>query len=255
MMLACPSMTDYSSINPIETIVWSIGLLAPLATFLALPRLLPLGRELTWSRIKARLPLAWLGARAAGAGPGWRQRLREAWLRDVHDAHPEDTRRGEVVRDASLLLRARILGWIAGGTLLLANLLIGMAVVADGDPVSWRLALSLALTGLAMGWVGRVAGTGAGLWAQSMALGRSLPARLGAGLLVGAGYGAIGGFVVGVTGVAVVVPSMSLLTLEMPAAHETMIALTVAGVFTGFLGALFGSLILAPIAACATRRK
>jgi hypothetical protein len=251
MNLACPTLQ--SDFNFVETVVWSVCLLAPIATFLALPRLLPLKRELTWSRIKAQLPLAWLASRAEERG--WRQRLRAAWRRDVEAAHPEGTARGEVVRDERLLARARAVGWVVGLLLLGLHVVAAAAIASDGDRYAGRLAVSLVATGLVMGWIGRVAGGGAALWAQALALGRGAAARVGAGFLVGAGYGAVAGFTATFVGLLTLVPLMSLFTLEPPGSHDMMIALTVGGVASGAMGAFVGTALLAPLTLFATRRK
>src|SRR5258706_12324071 len=84
MTLACGSYPSDTSV--IEAVVWSICLIAPIATFLALPKLLPLRRELGWSRIKALGPLARLAA--GGDFATLRARVRDAWRRDVEAAHP-----------------------------------------------------------------------------------------------------------------------------------------------------------------------
>lgn len=241
-----------SQFNLVEAVVWSVALLAPLATFLALPKLLPLRRELTWSRIRAQWPLALLAARGKESS-GWHERMRAAWLRDVHDEHPEGSARGEVVRDPQLLGRARAVGWVTGGLLLSSTLFAALIVLVSNERYSGRLAFTLALTGLVMAWVGRIAGAGAAMWAQSLALGRGGFGRAMIGFLVGAGYGAIAGFATAFAGILSLVPAMSLLTLDAVSGKETMLAFTLTGVFSAFVGALFGSLLLAPIAVAAKR--
>lgn len=259
MNLACPSEMWTPKFNLVETLVWSVALVAPLATFLALPKLLPLRRELTWSRIKMMLPLGWLASRSAGnAGEasGWRQKLRAAWLRDVRDEHAEGTRKGEVVRDARLLGRARLVGWTVGGLLLglVMASAVGMLFVG-GDHGRFGIGFALVVTALVAGWLGRVAGAGAALWTQSLALGRGVLSRLGLGVLVGAGYGAIAGYTVGFASLLVLVPLADLLIGEPLSSRAMMMVLTGGGVGAACFGAVLGTGLLVPLALGAIRRK
>jgi hypothetical protein len=257
MTLACPSALASAPFDLFESVVWSIGLLAPVATFLALPRLLPLGREVAWSRARLMRPLAWLASRLAGdraEAAAWTERLQAAWRREVEAEHAEGTRRGEVVRDGTLLARARAVGWVTGGFTLAAFLLLALIVVGTGDRQAGRLAVTLVATGGAVAWLARIAGAGATLWAESLALGRPWWARLGVGLLVGGGYGAVAAFAMSFVGLFVLVSMMSLLTLDAPSGREMMVALTFSGVAAATVGALYGALLVAPIAAGARRR-
>jgi|SRR5579871_2202646 len=238
--------------NLIEAVVWSVCLIAPIATFLALPKLLPLWRELSWSRVKALAPLARLAA--GGEWPTLRERVRTAWRRDVEAAHP-DGARGEVVRDARLLTRARATGWIVAGLIVSLHVLFAAFVLSVENRYSGRFLITLIATGAVMAWLGRVGATGGALVAQAMALGKSWPRRLGAGALVGAGYGAVAGFTVGFAGMAVLAPLMSVLTWDPPSSHDAMLMLTFAGVGASMVGAFVGALLLVPVSLAATRRK
>ncbi len=251
MNLACPSSMYRADSSIMEAVVWSICLIAPIATFLALPKLLPLRRELAWSRVKALWPLARLAA--GGDWAALRDRVRAAWRRDVEAAHPAGPR-AEVVRDERLLGRARAVGWAVAALIGAAHLAFAGFVLANDSQYTGRFALTLLATGLVMAWIGRVAGAGGALAAQALALGKSGARRLGAGALVGAGYGAVAGFTAGFFGMLVLVPMMSAMTLDAPTSHETMIMLTIASVAAALIGAFVGALLLAPIAVAARRK-
>ena len=258
MTLACPSQIWNPRFNLVETIVWSVALLAPLATFLAMPKLLSLRRELTWSRIKLMLPLGWLASRSTGdvvEAARWRERLYAAWLRDVRDEHLEGTRSGEVVRDERLLRRTRLVGWTSGGLLLGLWLTSAVGTLfVSGERYRGRIAFALVIGGIVAGWIGRVAGAGAAMWTQSLALGRGLFARLGLGVLVGGAYGAITGFTVAFASLLVVVPLVDVLIAEPLAGRDLMMVLTVGGVSAALCGAIAGCLLLTPLAIAARRK-
>ncbi len=255
MNLACPHSMWTPDFNVVESVVWSVALIAPLGAFLALPKLLPLRRELTWSRIKMMWPLGWLAVRDPRQSEAWRRRMAAAWRRDVLDTHGEGTRRGEVVRDERLLGRARLAGWTTGGLVLGVVLLSGATMlVAGDDPMRGRIALALAFTGLVAGWLARVGGAGAALWTESLALGRSLAGRIAVGALAGAAYGAVAAFSVAFVALLVLVPLANLMMAEPLAARDLMVVLTAGGVSASVLGALVGPLLMVPLAVGATRR-
>ncbi len=251
MMLACGDSTE---VNFMEAVVWSVCLLAPLATFLALPKLLPLRRALTWSRINVQRACAFVLSRG-DVRDGWAARVSQAWRRDINEAHPEGTPRGEVVRDERLLRRARIVGWSVS-IVVLATALSGILLAVQNDSqYTGRLALTLTASGLLVAWIARFAATGAGVWAQAMALGRGGLVRAGIGFLVGVSYGAIAGFTAAFFGALFFIPSMSLLALDAPSSHDTMLMLTFGGLFAAGIGATLGAFLLTPLALAATRKK
>ncbi len=251
MMLACGDSTE---VNFMEAVVWSVCLLAPLATFLALPKLLPLRRALTWSRINLQRALTFVLSRGDTAD-GWAARVSQAWRRDIYEAHPEGTPRGEVVRDERLLRRARIVGWSISIVVLATALFAILLAVQNDSQYAGRLAVVLTVTGLVTAWIARFAATGGAVWAQAMALGRGGIARAGIGFLVGISYGAIAGFTAAFFGALLFIPSMSLLAWDAPPSHDTMLMLTFGGLFAAAIGATLGATLLTPLALGATRKK
>jgi hypothetical protein len=249
MTLACPhSIPEF---NLIESLVWSIGLLLPVATFLALPKLLPLGRELRWTRVRALWPLAWLSSRLSGdraeAG-SWRARLHEAWTRDLHAAHAEGTRVGEAARDPRLAARARWIGWGVAAFVLALFAWSIAALMIEREPENGWLALAIAFSAPVTCWVARVGASGAALWTQALVRGRGPLTRIAIGLALGGGYGAVGGFTAGFFGLWVLVPVLSLETRNPPASYDMMIGLTLAGVASALVGSLIGAATCAPLA-------
>jgi len=250
MSLAC-SMSS-ATIPSQWLLVWAVVLLAPVAAFLALPKLLPLARELRWTRARVAWPLAWLASRLDGDRAGaaaWGARMRRGLGWDVEAAH-EGGRAGVVAREPSLLRRARRIGWVAGAVPPLIAAGVTALVWHERGAASTAVTVGAIAAALVSAWIARVGAASAGFWAQALALGRGGAGRLGAGLLVGGGYGALTGATAALAAGVVFVPLVSLLTLEPPGLVE---GLAIVSAVTA-VGAASGALLVGALGARAAFR-
>ena len=259
MMLACGMSYSHTSIS--EAILWSALLLAPVMVFLLLPKLLPLGRDLRWTRTRVLTPFLWVAARVSRKREEAAillGRLRAAWLGDVKAHHGTDAA-SVVLESPRLLFRARLVGELARGTITAIGLVLsGALLLGDGGPALWTklaLVLSLLVSTLAAGWIARVAGDAAATWAQGLAIkhGWGGFARLVGGLGIGAVYGAAAGWVASFAVVWIVVPIMTLATFDAPRSVETMYAMTIGGFLGAMAGAVVGAFLVGCVALAARR--
>ena len=261
MTLACSHSYAYGADEPwlalLKTTVWCAALVMPFILFLILPKLLPLRRELRWTRARMLHPLAWLASRMDGnhrEANGWRARIGRAWRVEV-EARNGSGMNANVVRDPRLFARA-----IAGGRMgfaavgIVYAVSVGVLFSATHNRIGtwWSIALTLALPAAAVvGWIGGSAGA---MVAQSLALGKKPLRRAGAGLLAAIVYGPVTGFVSGVVGSLIVVPFLSLVLWDPPPARDWLEVLTVAGVGAAVVGLMVAIVVFVPLALLARKK-
>ena len=256
MTLACSFATPPPSI--LESVLWSLVVLAPVMVFLFAPRLLPLRRDLAWALRFPGRARAWLRAVRTGDAAARHAfgHARAEWLAEVQ-ARSATGPLHAVVTSPVLLFRARLVGNLARGVVVSGGVFFAILGFAEGAHLSPAIpwALSMLLTALCAGWLVRVAGEGAAATAQGLAATRGWGGvtRGLVGGAIGAGHGAVAGWTACFVAHWIVLPTISLATLSLPPSRLAMYTLTGGGAVAALLGAAIGATLVAAVAIAARR--